>query len=157
MRTKATFYGIKDRMGYVHGRCLNAYYENNARRDAQDRIVSGPMIDSLIEDLGDAGKGTCLHCRQALVSDNERAALALAADKTALCRRLREAIPQQTDPKLFGKGRFDFAKRRLIGANGLVLQWQTRPEPDQPETSRNEQYPFGYVFLMCPVETKTES
>ena len=93
-----------------------------------------PEIDSVINDLDDAASGKCLHCGLTLgtISDNERKALALSYNETRLRRRLEEARETLVDRKLFGFGRFDFGGNRLIGDNGLVLQWQTRPEPDQP-------------------------
>ena len=77
--------------------------------------------------------------------------MANSYNERRLRRRLEDARETLVDPKLFGMGRFDFANR-LIGANGLVLQWQTRPEPDQPESRRNSQNGKGYVFLLCPAK-----
>ena len=113
-----------------------------------------PEIDSVINDLDDAASGKCLHCGLTLgtISDNERKALALSYNETRLRRRLEEARETLVDRKLFGFGRFDFGGNRLIGDNGLVLQWQTRPEPDQPESHRNSQNGKGYVFLLCPAK-----
>lgn len=89
------------------------------------------------------------------LSHNERAALALASDPAALRRRLQEARSVMTDRKRFGKGRFDFAGRRLIGDNSLALQWLTRLEPDQPESYRNQQTNRGCVILVCPAKTSS--
>jgi hypothetical protein len=52
-------------------------------------------------------------------------ALAYASDRARLRRRLFEARTDLADRyrKQFGRGRFDFAGRRLIGDNGLTLQW----------------------------------
>lgn len=154
MKNRANFYGIRGRCGYVHARCFQPFREQNATRDAQDRIVSAPEIDSVINDLDDAASGKCLHCGLTLgtISDNERKALALSYNETRLRRRLEEARETLVDRKLFGFGRFDFGGNRLIGDNGLVLQWQTRPEPDQPESHRNSQNGKGYVFLLCPAK-----
>ena len=77
---------------------------------------------------------------------SEQKALALAADRAALRRRLQEARSVLTCRKEFGKGRFDFAGRRLVGANGLVLQWLTRPQPGRPESYHNQQTTRGCVI-----------
>ena len=80
----------------------------------------------------------------------EGAALKLAANRTALRQRLQEARSClcREIAKEFGKGRFDFAGRRLIGGNGLVLQWQTRMDPDRPETYVNQQTSRGCVVCV---------
>ena len=76
----------------------------------------------------------------------EEAALKLAANRIALRQRLQEARSClcREVAKEFGKGRFDFTGRRLIGGNGLVLQWQTRMDPDRPETYVNQQTSRGW-------------
>jgi hypothetical protein len=51
----------------------------------------------------------------------------------------------------FGKGRFDFPGRRLVGENGLMLQWRTRQNPDEPESHENQQTTRGCV--VCLSET----
>jgi len=90
-------------------------------------------------------------------SENEKKALALASDPAALLKRLQEARSVLTDRRRFGKGRFDFAGRRLIGSNGLALQWRTRMEPDQPESYRNQQTTRGCVILVCPKDPPENS
>ena len=83
----------------------------------------------------------------------EQEALALAANKRQLRRRLQDthACLSTLYARRFGKGRFDFAGRRLIGANGLVLQWRTRQYPHQPEGPGNQQTTRGIVI--CLLET----
>jgi hypothetical protein len=80
---------------------------------------------------------------------NERAALELAADRKCLHQRLTEAKAVMTNQyrRLFGKGRFDFANRRLIGENNLVLQWLPRMRPDLPESYTNQQTNRGVVVV----------
>jgi len=150
----ANYYGIRGRCGYIHAACLADFQANHTRYDVQDRPVSVPEIDSILDDLGTAAAGVCLHCgcrlSQPAKSHNELAALALASNPDDLRRRLQEARNVLTDRKLFGKGCFDFAGRRLIGDNGLALQWSTRPEPDQPVNYGNQQTNRGYVYLLCP-------
>lgn len=79
----------------------------------------------------------------------EEQALAIAADPRALRKRLQDTRSVLTDHfrRLFGKGRFDFAGRRLIGDNGLILQWQVRQKPDAPVSYHNQQTSRGIVFL----------
>lgn len=80
---------------------------------------------------------------------NEDAALQMASNrkqlkaylteiKLLLVRELREG---------FGKGAFDFENRRLIGDNGIILQWKLRQHPDQPESYPNQQTRRGYVAV----------
>ncbi len=59
---KAKAYGIRGRCGYVHADCYDAFDAANSRHDALGRRRSGPMIDSMLYDLGHAGAGKCLHC-----------------------------------------------------------------------------------------------
>jgi hypothetical protein len=157
MNWKARYYGIRGRCGYVHAACLLEFQAANTRYDAQGRAVSTPEVDSMLDGLGHAIAGNCLHCGHPLAIDYssraERESLTLASDPTLLRQRLQEALGVLTDRRQFGKGRFDFTNRRLIGANGLALQWLTRPEPDQPENYRNQQTTRGAVILVCPKET----
>ena len=85
------------------------------------------------------------------------AALALASNPAKLRKRLHEArsVLTAVGRKAFGRGRFDFHGRRLIGNNGLALQWLTRPEPDQPVNYRNQQTTVGCVILVCPQDPYT--
>ena len=85
----------------------------------------------------------------------EQEAFAVASKPVALRKRLLEARGVLTDRKQFGKGTFDFAHRRLIGDNGLALQWSPRMEPDQPISYRNQQTTRGCVTLVCPAEKLT--
>jgi hypothetical protein len=87
---------------------------------------------------------------------NERAALELAADRNRLRQRLMEAKTVMTNQnrRLFGRGRFDFANRRLIGENNLVLQWLPRMRPDRPESHTNQQTNRGVVVCL---ENATDS
>ncbi len=80
----------------------------------------------------------------------EQRALAIANNRTALRKRLNEARSVLTNPRQFGRGKFDFEKKRLIGDNGLALQWLLRPEPDQPPSYRNQQTNQGTVIVTCP-------
>jgi len=81
---------------------------------------------------------------------NEQEAIALGNNRTLLLKRLKEAKAVLVGPanRLFGRARFDFAGKRLLGANGLYLQWQVRPKPDEPEGYRNQQTNRGTVTLM---------
>jgi hypothetical protein len=157
MNWKARYYGVRGRCGYVHAACLLEFQAANTRYDAQGRAVSTPEVDSMLDDLGHAAAGKCLHCGNPLATDYsssaERDALALAADKKELLNRLQEARSVLTAAvsKQFGKGRFDFPGRRLVGENGIVLQWRTRCYPDKPESYENQQTTRGCV--VCLEET----
>ena len=85
-----------------------------------------------------------------MISRNEEAALAVGNDRKALRKRLQEAKSCLCREYLngFGKGRFAFANRRLIGDNGLVLEWRTRRFPDRPESYNNQQTSRGSVFIV---------
>jgi len=145
MNWKARYYGIRGRCGYVHAACLLEFQAANTRYDAIGRPVSVPEIDALLDGLGHAAAGKCLHCGTPLANDYssraERESLLLAADK----KRLRNR---------FGRGTFDFAGRRLIGDNGPVLQWRTRRFPNRPEGYENQQTTVGTVF--CLLKTAGE-
>jgi len=80
----------------------------------------------------------------------EQQALALASRPAALRKRLQEArsVLTREVSKQFGIGHFDFSHRRLVGENGLVLQWQKRLYPDQPESYENQQTTRGSVILL---------
>jgi hypothetical protein len=155
MNWKARYYGIRGRSGYVHAACLLEYQAANTRYDAQGRAVSVPEIDAGLDALGHAAAGNCLHCGTPLANDyssaNEREALLLAADKKRLRKRLQDArsVLLGTVSKQFGKGTFDYPGRRLIGASGMILQWQTRQNPKQPEDYNNQQTTVGCVLLLA--------
>lgn len=84
------------------------------------------------------------------VGRSETKALVLATNRRALEERLREAHSAlgKSARDLFGRGHFDFWGRRLIGDNGLILQWQTRPMPDKPVAYLNQQTDTGCVNLV---------
>jgi len=63
------------------------------------------------------------------MSRNEDEARALGQDKERLKRRLLDArlILEKEYRREFGKGRFNFDKKRLISDDGnMILQWQLR-------------------------------
>jgi hypothetical protein len=82
---KARYYGIRGRLGYVHAACLLEFQAAHTRYDAQGRAVSVPEIDALLDDLGPAAAGNCLHCGNPLATDyssrNAREAPALAGTR----------------------------------------------------------------------------
>jgi len=77
----------------------------------------------------------------------EQKAIALSQNKAELHRRLLDAKTVLTNQYKsgFGAGAFDFENKRLIGDNGLVLQWQTRSHPELPESYDNQQTTVGTV------------
>lgn len=85
MNWKARYYGIRGRLGYVHAACLLEFQAAHTRYDAQGRAVSVPEIDALLDDLGRAAAGNCLHCGNPLAIDyssrNEREAPTLAGTR----------------------------------------------------------------------------
>ncbi len=85
-----------------------------------------------------------------MVSRNELEALRVAADKKRLLARLKQARACLWPDfrSKFGKGRFDFEKRQLIGDNGIILQWRTREHPGEPEGYRNQQTNRGTVLCI---------
>lgn len=82
--------------------------------------------------------------------NNEQIALALASDRKLLFRRLSEAkrLLNREARKEIVYPVFDYSNKRLIGTNGLILQWQTRRYPDLPESPENQQTSIGSVFLI---------
>lgn len=78
---------------------------------------------------------------------NEEMALTLSRNRKQLKQRLLEAKSVLIDElrRDFGKGVFDFVGQRLIGDNGVVLQWQLRPNPDAPPSYHNQQTSRGDV------------
>jgi len=103
----------------------------------------GPF-DRLIDSLPVDDNGSPLD-----VSRAELEALKLATDRKRLEKRLREArsVLVADVRKRFGRGRLDFAGRRLIGDDGLTLQWRTRAMPDKPVAYLNQQTTVGNVSL----------
>jgi len=82
---------------------------------------------------------------------NEAKALLLASNRLLLGRRLSaaRAVLFSNLRKAFGpEGRFDFDGKRILGNNGLVLQWQTRYKPDEPESYYNQQTNVGIVICV---------
>lgn len=103
------------------------------------------LIDALPTGPGDQPQEVCRAEIEALI---------LATDPKRLEKRLREARSVLTDTgrKTFGRGRFDFANRRLIGNNGLALQWFTRAMPDKPVAYLNQQTSIGHVSVCTASE-----
>lgn len=117
-------------------------------------IVDG-AFDRLIDSLPTDENGNLQD-----VSHAEIAALLVAADPKKLERRLRDARSalRYDVKKRFGRGQFDFENRRLIGDNGLALQWKTRAMPDKPVAYLNQQTTIGYVdFQVCDNPSTCES
>jgi hypothetical protein len=79
---------------------------------------------------------------------SETKALAVAADRKALHKRLQETRSCLTTEakRGFGKGCFDFEGRCLVG-NNFTLQWQMRQQPDEPESYLNQQTNRGTVVI----------
>ena len=108
MNGKARYYGIRGRCGYVHAACLAEFQAANAKYDAQGRGVSAPEVDAMLDDLGHAAAGNCLHCGTSLKIDyssrNEREALAWANNKTELRKRLQETAQRAGRPQAIRQG-----------------------------------------------------
>ena len=81
------------------------------------------------------------------MDSHEAQAIALSNDKKRLLKRLKDAksILANWARKDFGKGTYDFDKKRLIGDNGIILQWQLRHSPELPESPDNQQTTGGCV------------
>lgn len=45
----------------------------------------------------------------------------------------------------FGKGEFNPVSQTLVGDNGVILQWRSRPKPHLPESYENQQTNLGSV------------
>ena len=105
----------------------------------------GSQFDRLIDALPVDSDGRLLN-----VSRAELQALILATSREKLEKRLREARACLVKDlkQRFGRGRFDFANRRLVGDNKLVLQWQTRPAPEKTVAYLNQQTTTGYVNII---------
>lgn len=66
MNWKANYYGYRGRSGFVHAACANSFELAQARYDLQGRVAFRPCPDALLQDLGPAAAGNCLHCGQPL-------------------------------------------------------------------------------------------
>lgn len=86
------------------------------------------------------------------VSHNEYEALCLSLDKVRLRKRLNEAkaVLRLRYRKMFKPGVYKHAERALYSDSpfGYRLQWQTRREPDKPESYENQQTAIGAVYLL---------
>ena len=115
------------------------------------RLISQPQVESMTPT---PPRGKCILCggwlAELAISFNERAARALASKPADLRKRLQDAksVLTREYAKRFGKGRFDFHGKRLVGENGLILQWLTRMYPDQPISYRNQQTNRGTVVCL---------
>jgi len=94
-----------------------------------------------------------------IAASTEQAARAVGNDRKMLRKRLQAARACLTAEvsRLFGKGRFDFTNRRLIGGNGLTLQWFVRCYPNLPESYRNPQTNCGTVVCLGPYSTPSNT
>lgn len=82
----------------------------------------------------------------------EQLALELASNRKQLLKRLRWTVSvlrnrYQAEFSPQDKQVFDFDAKRLYGANGFYLQWQTRSDPEQPENYENQQTSVGCCIL----------
>ena len=86
------------------------------------------------------------------VSSNEYDALCLSLDKVRIRKRLNEAksVLQLKYRRMFKPGIFKPAERALYSDSpfGYRLQWQTRRDPDAPESYENQQTAIGAVYLV---------
>ena len=88
----------------------------------------------------------------------EDKARAVGESKSKLLKRLNSARSVLSPPlrKKFGKGTFDFAKKRLISDDGkAALQWKVRDKPDEPESYNNQQTGVGSVSVVKVANTET--
>jgi len=80
---------------------------------------------------------------------NKQQAIKVGTTRQLLLRRLKDALyvlsPEAR--KQFGKWHFDFINQRLVGENGLYLQWLVRPKPDESVSYDNQQTNRGSVRL----------
>jgi len=68
MSREYKFYEAKGYHGYIHAECWFAFEAANAKRDAQGRIVSKPVLASAMRSIGKrASKRPCVHCHEPLV------------------------------------------------------------------------------------------
>jgi len=86
----------------------------------------------------------------ATICRSEMLARELGEDRKRLEKHLREmrSILRDQNKRRFGKGRFDFATKTLIGLNGR-LEWRVRKNPDLPESYRNQQTNCGVVLFIA--------
>ncbi len=144
------YYGIKGKPGFLHSACLDEYCTSTPSHTA--RPHHQPTANRIHDP--DAVRGKCILCdgwlAELAISFNERAARALASKPADLRKRLQDAksVLTREYAKRFGKGRFDFHGKRLVGENGLILQWLTRMYPDQPISYRNQQTNRGTVVRL---------
>lgn len=136
-------------IGVDDARCHATVYDsqNNMRHVyacSTCGVADGPF-DWWVDSLPVDGDGRLIS-----VGRSETKALILATNRQALEKRLREARAalEKSARDLFGRGYFDFWGRRLVGDNGLILQWRTRPMPDKPIAYRNQQTDTGCVNLV---------
>ena len=85
---------------------------------------------------------------------NEQKALKLANDPQQLRLRFRQArsVMLRAVKSHFSQGHIDFENKRFVGTDGYVMQWQTRPNPDEPESYENQQTSIGIVRV-CKMES----
>jgi len=83
------------------------------------------------------------------MDENERLAEELAADPTRLESRLLDAKSYILDrfKKFFRNPSYDFQNKRLVGEDGMVLQWRIRRDENSPASQTNTQSPRGYVAV----------
>ena len=83
--------------------------------------------------------------------DTESLAVEVGNNRKHLLARLRETVHVLNGSyhKFFQcqHQRFDFDHKRLYGSDGWFLQWQLRPNPEQPESYENQQTSVGCVTL----------
>lgn len=135
-------------IGVVEPRAYVRLYKGNTARkvyacgDCQEAFDL--WIDSLPVDSGGCPVDVCR---------SEAKALLVAVNRKALEKRLRAArsILELQTRRDFGRGRFDFKGRRLIGDNGMILQWQTRDKPNEPVAYQNQQTTEGTVSYSLAV------
>jgi hypothetical protein len=74
----------------------------------------------------------------------------LSGNRKQLRQRLTEArnVLNASLRASFGKGTFDFENKRLVGDNGVILQWRLRDHPDQPPSYQNQQTSRGTVVVV---------
>ena len=87
-----------------------------------------------------------------VISDSEYEATKLSTSPYRLLKRLQAAVSvlrdrYQAEFKPQSKQSFDFIAKRLYGGNGFYLQWQTRDDPQAPESYDNQQTTVGCCTL----------
>ena len=82
----------------------------------------------------------------------EQVAITVGENRKQLRQRLMEAraVLVREIREGFGKGKFDFERKQLVGENGCVLQWLVREYPDQPVSYQNQQTSRGSVVCLSP-------